>query len=100
MRKSCALVMAEALLDPKFLEEGICENGCNDLYYTDTSPMKLHYQNCTTKCALTYDSAAGERFLGCGMSNGCVTFAPIPGSCPKPEPEATSTLTSLNGEWW
>jgi len=68
----CALQMAAAMIDPWFIEEGVCEEGCNSLYYTDDTPMKLHYQNCTTKCALTYDSKAGRDFLGCNMEHGCV----------------------------
>lgn len=100
IRKHCPLAMAEAMIDPVFLELGVCENRCNELYYTDTSPGKLHYQNCTTKCALTYESRAGENFLACTMNEQCVVFAPIEGHCPKPEPDANTQLTDLNGEWW
>lgn len=96
----CAWQMAKAMVDVEFIKEGVCEEGCNSLYYTDDTPMKLHYQNCTTKCALTYDSKAGEDFLGCTMEKGCVTFAPIPGICPKPEPGVNTQLSDLNGEWW
>lgn len=62
--------------------------------------MKLHYQNCTTQCALTYDSEAGDKFLGCAMDNNCMTFAPIGGACPKPEPGNMTSLDSMVGEWW
>jgi len=98
--EKCAFEMAKAIINPEFIAEGICEEGCNKLFYTDETPMKLHYQNCTTKCALTYDSKAGEDFLGCTMEKGCVSFAPIPGICPKPEPGVNTQLSDLNGEWW
>ena len=52
----CPKEMAAALLDPTFYKMSVCEEGCNPFYYNDTSDMKLEYQNCTTKCALTYET--------------------------------------------
>lgn len=34
------------------------------------------------------------------MTNECVEFAPIGGSCPKPDPEENASLDNLLGEWW
>lgn len=62
--------------------------------------MKLHYQNCTTKCALTYQTVAGNAFMDCAFENHCITFAPIPMTCPKPEVDPEASLASLTGEWW
>jgi len=70
--KHCPLLMAEAIIDPVFMEMSWCQMSCNPFFYNDTTPMKLHYQNCTTKCALTYDSVRGDKFLGCTMENQCV----------------------------
>ena len=96
----CPLKAAKAMIDPVFMEQAWCQNSCNPYYYNDTGPMKLHYQNCTTKCALTYEDNAGDEFLACAMDNQCVTFAPIPNSCPKPEVDPEASLASLDGEWW
>lgn len=96
----CMGDMLKALIDPDFVKEGLCENGCTPYFYNDTTPMKLHYQNCTTQCALTYQSDSGNDFMNCAMTNNCMTFAPIGGECPKPEPDANTNLASLEGEWW
>ena len=52
----CAWAMAKAVTDPMFGKLTKCENGCDGFFYNDTSEMKLQYQNCTTKCSLTYSS--------------------------------------------
>lgn len=98
--KNCALKMARAMVSPTFMRNAWCQNGCNPYYYNDTTPMKLHYQNCTTKCALTYEDAPGDEFMACAMDNECVKFGEIPGSCPAPEVDPESSLHSLEGEWW
>ena len=95
----CAAQFAGTLLDKKFYEMTSCELGCNPFYYNDTTPGKLHYQNCTTKCALTFESAAGNKFMGCAMENNCMEFAKINGTCPAPEVDPESSLASLSGEW-
>ena len=38
--------------------------------------------------------------MNCAMTNHCMSFAPIGGECPKPEPAAHTSLKSLEGEWW
>ena len=98
--KNCAMKMAKAMVDPTFMEQAWCQNTCNPFYYNDTTPMKLHYQNCTTKCALTYEDNAGDEFLACAMDYNCVQFAPIENTCPKPEVDPEASLASLDGEWW
>lgn len=98
--KNCPLAMAKAMVDPTFMEQAWCQNSCNPFYYNDTTPMKLHYQNCTTKCALTYEDNAGDEFLACAMNAQCVSFAPINNTCPKPEVDPEASLASLSGEWW
>jgi len=90
----------KAMASPMFLEQAHCQGQCTPYYYNDTTPGKLHFQNCTTQCALTYDSPAGDKLMGCAMAHNCVTFAPIPGNCPKPVPGAKTNLKSLEGEWW
>ena len=97
---NCKIPMAKAMVDPVFMEQAWCQNTCNPFYYNDTTPMKLHYQNCTTKCALTYEDNAGDAFLACAMNYECVTFAPIPNTCPKPDVDPEASLASLDGEWW
>jgi hypothetical protein len=98
--KHCAGAMAKAAVDPTFWKSSKCELGCNDVYDEDTTPEKLVYQNCTTICALTYESPAGDEFLACAMTNDCVTFPAIPGSCPTPEVDQALSLASMEGEWW
>jgi len=98
--KHCPGKMARALVDPMFYKNTMCEKGCAPFYYNDTTPMKLHYQNCTTKCALTYESPAGDALLGCAMTNNCITFAPLNSTCPKPQVDPESSLGDLSGEWW
>ena len=98
--KHCAGAMAKAAVDPTFWESSKCELGCNDVYDEDLTPEKLVYQNCTTICALTYESQAGDDFLACAMNNDCVTFPPIPGACPAPEIRSDLSLADMAGEWW
>ena len=100
MLKNCPLKMARAMVDPTFMEQAWCQNGCNDFYYNDTTPMKLHYQNCTTKCALTYEDGPGDEVLACAMEANCVTFGQINNTCPQPEVDPEASLASLDGEWW
>ena len=97
----CAGKLARAAVDPIFYKQTTCELGCNALFYNDTTPMKLHYQNCTTKCALTYESPASDALLGCAMNNDCITFAPLGNAtCPKPAVSPNASLADLAGEWW
>lgn len=93
--------MAKAIVDPMFSKLTKCEGGCDAFFYNDTSEMKLQYQNCTTKCSLTYSSQATQDFMTCGMSHKCLTFSPLGNTtCPFPEPDSESNLESLHGEWW
>jgi len=89
-------------LDPRFAQNSACELGCQNHYDDDTTPEKLVYQNCTTTCAISHSSPAGDAFLGCAMEAGCVEFPPIPGSCPykKEHVQPNSSLASLSGEFW
>lgn len=97
----CPVAMAAAMLEPTFIKMSECELGCNPLYYNDTTPMKLEYQNCTTKCALTYDTPEIDNFMTCAMGNDCVGFAVINDTvCPSPEIDPESSIASLEGEWW
>jgi len=97
----CAKEMAEAMVEPTFIKMTECENSCNPLYYNDTTPMKLHYQNCTTKCALTYETPEIDNFMTCAMNNDCMSFAIINDTvCPSPEIDPESSIASLEGEWW
>lgn len=103
----CKRQLARAVVDPVFLKNSVCELGCDSTYESDTTPEKLVYQNCTTTCAVTYESKAGDAFLSCAMDNYCVTFPPIPEPpavpfCPytKAMVQQDTTLASLTGEWW
>ena len=88
------------MMNPIFKKLISCENGCTPYWYNDTSVERLKYQNCTTKCSLTYKSDAGEKFMACAMNNNCITFAPLNVTCPKPEVDPESSLADLSGEWW
>ena len=96
--------MAAASIHLDFWKLVTCENSCTPFFYNDTTPMKLHYQNCTTKCALTYESEAMDNLMACAMTYNCITFAPIDVTCPVAALEAAvepgSSLASLDGEWW
>ena len=98
---NCKLAMAEAFTDPNFYKLTACEEGCNPFFYNDTTEMKLHYQNCTTKCALTYEGPKVQKFMDCAMQHECMSFDPIGNTtCPVPEVDPESSLDSLSGEWW
>ena len=103
----CAWQLAKAILDPTFLANSICELGCDKAYEKDTTPEKLVYQNCTTTCAVSHESPAGDAFLACAMDHYCVSFPPIPeppavAFCPYTHAmvEEGTSLASLSGEWW
>jgi len=98
----CGGKFLKALVQPTFMQNSLCEMGCSNIYNTDKTPEKLAYQNCTTTCAVSYESDAGDAFLACAMNNNCVDFPPIPGSCPykKEHIQADASLASLKGEFW
>ena len=102
--RHCALKIPAVMVDPTFYKESACELGCNDFYWNSTDPAKLEYQNCTTKCALTYESEANDALMACAMNHNCIEFAPIEVTCPVAQLEAAiepgSSLASLAGEWW
>lgn len=100
--KHCAKEAARALIDPMFYKNSACELGCQNNFDKDKTPEKLHYQNCTTTCAVTYESPAGDAFTGCGMAHGCMSLPAIPGQCPykKEHIQPDASLASLTGEWW
>ena len=104
LMKHCAAKVPAAMVTPNVYREASCELGCNPLYYSDTTPEKLSYQNCTTKCALTYESKAMDELMACAMTANCIEFAPIDVTCPVAELTAAiepgSSLASLKGEWW
>jgi len=102
MVKHCAKESTRAALEPLFWKNSACELGCQNNFDKDKTPEKLLYQNCTTTCAVTYESEAGDAFLACAMNNNCVNFPAIPGSCPykKEHIQADASLASLTGEWW
>ncbi|CAE8583535.1 unnamed protein product [Polarella glacialis] len=87
---------------PEFWKLSSCEMGCNGLFDKDVTEGKLVYQNCTTTCAFTYETEAGNAFLACAMANSCVEFPPIPGSCPYKQEHIKpgSSLAAGSGEWW
>jgi len=102
MLQNCKVVALKAFVNPTFIKNSICETGCTKVYDTDMTPEKLEYQNCTTSCAVSYESDAGNDFLACMMNNNCVSFPPIPGSCPykKEHIQPGTNLKSLAGEFW
>ena len=104
LTRHCIGKIPAAMVEPKMYKLTSCENDCNPLYYSDTTPEKLEYQNCTTKCALTYESKAGDELMACAMNHNCIEFAPIDVTCPVEKLTAAvepgSSLKSLEGEWW
>ena len=102
--RHCSTKILPAMVSPNMWKESACELDCNPLYYNDTTEGKLHYQNCTTKCALTYESKAGDNLMACAMDHNCITFAPIDVTCPTAQLEAAiepgSSLANMKGEWW
>lgn len=101
LAQHCKLAMAEAITDPNFYKLSACEEGCNPFFTNDTTDMKLHYQNCTTKCALTYEGPKVQKFMTCAMDHECMSFEPIGNTtCPVPDVDPESSLQSLSGEWW
>lgn len=100
--KHCGIEFAAAALLPEFIANSLCEVGCTKVYDEDTTPEKLVYQNCTTTCAVSHETKAGDKFLACAMNHECVSFPPIPGHCPYKEShiQPDASLASLSGEWW
>jgi hypothetical protein len=98
----CAGKFLKAVRDPVFQNNSKCEQKCNKIWNTDTTQEKLHYQNCTTTCAVSYESPDGDDFLACVIGNNCIEFPPIPGGCPykKEHIQPDASLASLNGEFW
>jgi hypothetical protein len=98
----CGGKFARAMIDLSFLRQTACNMGCQRGFDADHSPGKIHYQNCTTKCVITYESPAGDDFLSCAMVNNCLKFPPIPGHCPYREEhvQPDASLASISGEWW
>lgn len=102
LAQHCGKESARAVLDPNFYKDSACEVKCMHMFDKDHTREKLHYQNCTTTCAVTYESEAGDAFLSCAMNNGCVEFPKIPGHCNYNHSmiQEGITLSALQGEWW
>lgn len=102
VRKSCLWQFAKYAVDPTSLKLSVCETGCRKYYDNDPTPGKYHYQNCTQKCTVTYESKASDDFIGCAMQHDCLKLPPIPGYCPwkKEDIAPGTTLATISGEWW
>jgi len=98
----CAVPFLESVIRPEFMLMSICEMGCAKVFDKDPTPEKLQYQNCTTTCALSYETKPGDRFTGCAMEHRCMEMLPIPGSCPysKKHIQPNTSLANLGGEFW
>ena len=59
--RHCALTLPAIMVDPAFYKEVSCVDGCSGFYWNATDIEKFEYQNCTTKCALTYESSAMDK---------------------------------------
>lgn len=79
-----------------------CAEKCWGNWDNDTTPEKFHVQNCTEKCALTYDSKEYDSFMTCITDNKCMSFPPIPNTCrgKNVHPVKSLSVKDIQGEWW
>ena len=100
--KHCSGQSATCGLDGTCRSSMLCAKKCMDGWNDDKTPEKLHIQNCTAKCSLTYMDQTYINFMSCLTENKCVSFPPINNTCrgPNVHPLKQLSLKDLQGTWW
>ena len=97
----CAKESMECGLSDSCRKAMTCSAGCMQHWNDDPDPRHFVGQNCTTKCAASYEDKAYDDVMGCWNEHNCVEF-PATGNvkCAAPEPDPKMSLASLEGEFW
>lgn len=103
MTNYCGHQTKQCMGDKQCRKNLACSAGCMANWGKDPTPDKVHAQNCTTKCGVTYEDDIIDDYMTCMMSHKCISFPPIDVQCPQGleefiQPDAS--LDSLKGEWW
>ena len=78
-----------------------CEQKCMEKWDSDTTPRKLTVQNCTNKCAFTYQTDAYVAFMTCNTDNKCLILDTIPDICKQNvKPLKQLSPADLKGNWY
>jgi hypothetical protein len=97
----CAKPTAGCIVDRGCREAIGCEQKCMEKWDSDTTPRKLTVQNCTNKCAFTYQTDAYVAFMTCITDNKCLVLDPIPDMCKSSvKPLKQLSTADLKGNWW
>ena len=97
----CAKPTAGCIVDRGCREAISCEQKCMEKWDSDTTPRKLTVQNCTNKCAFTYQADAYFAFMTCITENKCLTLDTIPDMCKQNVmPLKQLSTADLKGNWW
>jgi len=78
----CGVQSLSCFTDQTCLNALSCSSACMQHWNDDPTPGKVHAQNCTTKCAITYLDNRTQTYMSCMMSNHCINFPPINITCP------------------
>jgi len=99
----CSENTVQCLKDQQCRKNLACSAGCMLNWDKDPTIDKVHAQNCTTKCGVTYEDEIIDDYMTCMMSHKCISFPPIDVQCPQGLDQyiqADSSFDSLKGEWW
>ncbi len=98
----CTLQSASCLLSGDCRSVIGCAQTCMNQWDDDTTPEKFHVQNCTNKCAFTYNGEVYDKFMSCLSDHKCIAFPPIPNTCraPNVHPLKSLSLKDIQGSWW
>jgi len=100
----CLAPAVECVANSDCRSAAICASKCFlSVWDKDTTPEKVHVQNCTNKCAFTYRGKVYESFMSCVSSHKCIGFPPIPSQCRGPSNVSVLKKLStrdLEGFWW
>jgi len=104
MTKHCAAESAKCVLDKTCDSNMVCSAKCMADWDKDPTQQKVHAQNCTTKCGITYMDDTTQDYMTCLMAHDCITFPSINVTCPVDKLTASvapnASLATLTGEWW
>lgn len=99
----CAKEGEECFLDIDCDEYLACSGFCMATWNLDNTTQKVHAQNCTMKCAASFENNVTDNFMACMFEHNCITFPPINISCPSNVSlsiQKNSSIANLEGEWW
>lgn len=103
LAKHCSVQAGRCELDSACHAILDCLSKCFDQWDKDTTPEKVHVQNCTNICTFSYSSPTLSKFMQCAGGHKCISFPSVPSQC-----RAPGKLTLLKklpsdylvGDWW